>query len=209
MATRSPRQARSADKLDALRAAAGRLLIDQGPEAVTYRGVAVAAGLSPGSASYYFENRDELYAAAVEAAEEQRTAAAQARAESLDTQPRTADEVARLLIEVTYAPHVADDVVTLRLEPMLAAQRNERLRPTMAASRPRLLEALATVLTRSGHRSPGADDLDLLVQVIDAGLMYAWARGSEHVIDDATKTVARILTLIDQERQVDQERQAG
>ncbi|MFD1826678.1 MULTISPECIES: TetR/AcrR family transcriptional regulator [Mumia] len=200
MAVRSPRQARSAEKLDALRSAAGRLLIEEGPDAVTYRGVALAAGLPAGTASYYFPSHDELYAAAVDAAEEQRTEAAHAQANSLEEKPRTALEVARLLIDVAYAPHVAEDVVTRRLEPMLAAQRNERLRPTMTASRPRLLDALATVVTRSGHPPPEPDDLELLAQVIDAGLMYARARGSEHVIDDAALTVARILTLIDKER---------
>lgn len=209
MPVRSPRQDRSAEKLDALRAAAGRLLIDEGPDAVTYRGVAVAAGLPAGSASYYFSSRDELYAVAVEAAEDQRTTAAQSQADALEERPRTPEEVARLLIAVTYAPHVADDVVGLRLEPMLAAQRSARLRDLMAASRPRLLHALATVLSRSGHEVPEADDLDLLAQVVDASLLYARGRGSDHVVADASATVARVLTLLDHERQADRRDLAG
>ncbi|MGH1562765.1 TetR/AcrR family transcriptional regulator [Mumia sp. DW29H23] len=201
MAARAPRQSRSAARLDTLREAAGSLLIDEGPDAITFRGVAKAAGLPAGTASYYFDSRDQLYAAAVEAAEHQRTTAAQDRADALEPRFREAPEVARLLIEVAYAPHVADDVVALRLEPMLAAQRSSDLRDTMAASRPRLLRALATVITRSEHPEPSTDDLDLLAQVVDAALLYARGRGSDHVLDDASRTVARMLTLLDRERE--------
>src|SRR5699024_2111078 len=139
---RQTQQVRSTARKDAMRSAAAQLLIDQGPSAITHRRVAEAAGLPPGSAAYYYPTREGLYAAAVEAAENLRATAAHELAHGLEFRDRTQQAVARLLIETWYAPKLRDDVVPVRLEPMLAAVRQEGLSEIMARARPRHLDAL-------------------------------------------------------------------
>lgn len=192
---RKTHQARSAARQEDMRAAAARLLIDEGPHAITHRGVAEAAQVPPGSAAYYYPTREGLYAAAVEAAEELRANAAHDLAQALDTRHRSQQDVARLLIETWYAPKLRDDVVSVRLEPMLAAVRQEGLSDIMAQSRPRHLESLAEVLRRSGYpKLAASEDLNLVAMMIDAALLYAATTG-QPPIDRATSAVARLLEL--------------
>lgn len=192
---RKTQQRRSTARKDAMRAAAAQLLIDQGPNAITHRRVAEAAGLPTGSAAYYYPTREGLYAAAVEAAEELRATAAHQLAHGLDNQDRTQQDVAQLLIETWYAPKLRDDVVPVRLEPMLAAVRQEGLSEIMARTRPRHLEALAEVLRRSGYAQLAKSrDLDLVAMILDSALLYA-ATTNQPPIATATAAVARILEL--------------
>lgn len=196
-ASRRPVQERSAQRTRAMTDAAARLLIEEGPDAVTHRRVAAAAGVPPGSAGYYFATRQELYAAAVAAAEEVRTAAAAARARSIGRRRRSAPRTAQLLLEVLYAPVLDPAVVSRRLQPMLAATADPELRPIMAASRPALLDALRDALDRCGWgvvaRSP---DFDLVVRLLDAALLFGAAVGDEDPIADAVTDVARLLELV-------------
>lgn len=179
-----------------MRDAAARLLIEEGPDAVTHRRVAVAAGLPTGSASYYFPSRDALYGAAVAGAEEVRGAAAGAKAYGLTRRARGPARTARLLLETFYAPGLRSDVVHVRLEPMLDAARTAGLAEIMRESRPRLLECLRVVLRRSGYESVAdGPDLELLATTIDAGLLYASSSGAGDPIDIAAGMVARLLDL--------------
>ena len=188
-------QGRGADKQRRMVEAAAMLLIDEGFDAVTHRRVAEAARLPQGSASYYFPTSAALVAAAVEAAEEVRGAAAQAAAEALPHRRRSAATTARLLIEVLYAPHVDDSVVTRRLDPMMTAMRDPALQPIMRRSRPRLLGAARTVLRASGFEEACADprDVDLVAHLVDAALLTAASSGTDRVLDRAAQTVARLL----------------
>lgn len=189
--TRTPVQGRSNLRQRIMVEAAARLLIDEGFPAVTHRRVARAAGVPQGSASYYFPSSSSLVTAAVEAAEDLRTAAATVKAEALPRRDRSSTTTARLLIETLYAPSVDDAVVDVRLHPMLTAMRDPALRPIMRASRPRLLDALRTVLDASGYGH--VQDVDLLSYFIDASLLSAAADSDEHVLDRATDTTARLL----------------
>ncbi|WP_166848954.1 TetR/AcrR family transcriptional regulator [Isoptericola sp. BMS4] len=186
-------QGRGADKQRRMVEAAAALLIDDGFAAVTHRRVAEAAGLPQGSASYYFPSSAALVAAAVEAAEDVRATAATERAGALAHRHRSALTVARLLIEVLYAPHVDDTVVTRRLDPMTTAMRDPALQPIMRRSRPRLLAAVRTVLEASGCAPAEPDDVDLLAHLVDAALLTAASAGSARVLDRAAATVARLL----------------
>jgi DNA-binding transcriptional regulator YbjK len=190
-AARTPVQARSNDRQRAMIDAAARLLVTKGFSAVTHRQVARAAGVPQGSASYYFPSSSALVTAAVQAAEDERGSAALARAHGLPRRDRSTTTTARLLIETFYAPSVDDSVVDVRLDPMLTAMRDPALRPIMRASRPRLLDALRTVLDVSGY--PHVTDVDLLGHFIDAALLSAASDGPEHVLDRATETTARLL----------------
>ncbi|HEY8525960.1 MAG TPA: TetR family transcriptional regulator [Acidimicrobiales bacterium] len=61
--------------------AAAELLTDGGPPAVTHRAVAARAGVPLGSTTYYFADRDELLAAAIERARATDVSRARAAAE--------------------------------------------------------------------------------------------------------------------------------
>jgi len=177
--------------------AAAHLLIEEGPDAVTHRKVAAAAGVPAGSAGYYFATRQELYAAAVAAAEQVRSTGAAARAAALPRRRRTASATARLLLEVLYAPALDRAVVTRRLQPMLEATSDPLLRPIMAASRPALLAALRETLDRCGWGTVGESaDFDLVVRMLDAALLYGAAAGDEDPVADAVADVARLLELV-------------
>ncbi|CAM3246846.1 helix-turn-helix domain-containing protein [Nocardioides dubius] len=179
-----------------MREAAARLLIDRGPDAVTHRQVAAAAGLPQGSASYYFPNREGLFLAAVEEAERIRVAGAHAYADALRRRARTPATTARLLVEALYAPHLEPDVVTLRLAPMLEATRTPGTAAVMSTSWPQLLAALRTVLDASGYPEIADDDVVQLRLLADAALLYATTAGSADAIKYAVERVARLLTQL-------------
>ena len=172
-------------------AAAARLLIDEGIDAITHRRVATAAGLPQGSATYYYPSRAALLAAAVAAAEDVRATAAQAFADGLSVRSRSARTTARLLVEVLFAPHVDDSVVSARLDPMITAMRDPELGRIMHASRPRLLAAMTTVLEVSGYAH--VDDVDLLAHFVNAALLSAASSGNPRVLHAAEDPTARLL----------------
>lgn len=197
MTGRKTVQDRSTTRQRAMVDAAARLLIDEGPDGVTHRKVAAAAGVPAGSATYYFPTRRALYTDAVRAAEAIRTTTARERAESLPRRNRSARHTAGLLLEVLYAPHLDEAVVRRRLQPMLEAAADPELRPIMAASRPALLEALRIALRRSGWESVAASaDFELAARMIDAALLYSSAVGEPDPVAGAVEAVARLLELI-------------
>lgn len=176
-----------------MRSAAAQLLIERGPDAVTHRQVAAAAGVPVGSASYYFPSRDGLYRAAVEAAEGIRMAAARAYADALPRRDRSPRTTARALIEALYAPHLEPDVVAVRLHPMLEATRTDGTAPTMRASWPVYLDVFRSVLDKSGYDGMDQDDVVALRLMVDAGLIYASTSGADDAVDYAVERVAALL----------------
>ncbi|WP_369045447.1 TetR/AcrR family transcriptional regulator [Sinomonas sp. P10A9] len=190
------KQERSRERRRRMADAAARLLISDGPAAITHRAVAEAAGLAPGSGNYYFPTKQVLYAAAVEGAEDLRLRAAQARAAELDAQPRTLEEIARELMDVFFAPGLAADVVVLRLLPMLDAGRDAGLQRIMQAHRPLLAEAVNAALERMTGRRLADRDVELVMQVIAAGLLHADGTEADAGLAAATATVARVLELL-------------
>ncbi|GAA3517979.1 TetR/AcrR family transcriptional regulator [Aeromicrobium panaciterrae] len=193
---RNTTQVRSTDRQKALAEAAARLLIQHGPTAVTHRRVAAEASVPAGSANYYFPSKAGLYAAAVRGAETIRRDSAHAFAQSIPQRNRGPVQTARLLIETFYAPGLDADLVTVRLEPMLAATRDPHLRATMAEFRPSHLDALRVVIRRSGWPAiADGPDIDLLAQMIDASLLYAGLAGESDPVDAAARSVGRLLEL--------------
>lgn len=177
----------------AMTVAAAHLLIEHGPAAITHRRVAEAAGIPAGSANAIFRSRDELYAAAVSAAEGIRNEAGAKFARELSPQSRNSLDTAGLLLATWYAPHLDRNLVKARLEPMLSASTDPALQTIMRASRPHLLANLETVLRRSGHAA--FTDVELLAQVIDGSLLYAASLGEPDPRDAAAKAIARLLNL--------------
>lgn len=174
------------------RAAAG-LLINDGPEAITHRKVAEAAGVPLGSSSYWFKSSRELFAAAVTEAENLRADAALALSETSDMGDRSPVHVADLLIHIWYAPQVGPDVVRARLQPMIDALHDPELGAIMALNRSRMLDALSIVLTRAGY---DIADVDLVAHVLDSSLIYSASIGDRDPMTSATNVVARLLNLV-------------
>lgn len=163
---------------------------------MTHRKVAQAAGVPTGSANYYFPAKSQLYAEAVREAEAIRGASAMETAQCLTRRKRSEITTASLLIETFYAPGLRPDVVTTRLEPMLAAHRDPQLRTIMMNSRGQLLTALRIVLERSGYEDVAAGpDVDLMAQLIDASLLRAGLSGEGDPIVVAALSVGRFLEL--------------
>ena len=195
-ARRETRQARSTERQQAMRDAAARLLITEGPAAVTHRRVAAVAGVPAGSASYYFPSREDLYAQAVAAAEDVRADSAERFAAGLRARRRGPERTAELLIEAMYAPRLTPDVVTVRLEPMISASRTPVLAEIMRAHRARLLAALGEVLAKSGYTAASLGrNLDLVALTIESSLLYGAASGQADPVRFATTTVAHLLAL--------------
>lgn len=196
------KQERSRERKRRMADAAARLLISDGPAAITHRRVAEAAGLAQGSGNYYFRSKQALYAAAVEGAEDLRARAAQEQAEALDAGPRSLEQVARELMDVFFAPGLAADVVAIRLLPMLDAGRDAGLQQIMRAHRPLLAAAVNTALERMTRRRLEDADVELVMEVIAAALLHADGPapadgpGEGASLDRAAATVARVLGLL-------------
>lgn len=173
--------------------AAAELLINDGPEAITHRKVAEAAGVPLGSSSYWFKSSRELFAAAVTEAENLRADAALALAETSDMGDRSPVQVAGLLIHIWYAPQVGPDVVRARLQPMIDALHDPELGAIMALNRSRMLDALSIVLSRAGYH---ITDVDLVAHVLDSSLIYSASIGDRDPLTSATNVVARLLKLV-------------
>lgn len=202
MDAQGAKQERSRERKRRMAEAAARLLISDGPAAITHRRVAEAAGLAPGSGNYYFRSKQALYAAAVEGAEDLRSRVALERAEALDARPRTLEEIALELMDVFFAPGLAADVVATRLLPMLDAGRDAGLQKTMREHRPLLARAVNTALERMTGRRLEDRDVELIMQVIAAALLHAdglgpsGGLGEGAALDGAAATVARVLGLL-------------
>ena len=174
--------------------AAAKLLIHEGPDAITHRRVAEAAGVPRGSANYFFPTRAELFATAVRSAEQVRLAGAGHVADTIVPRWRTPDEAAKLLIAAWYAPGAGPDVVRARLDPMIDALHEPELAAVMAESRPRLLGVLGRVLERCGFRADA--DVDLIALVLDGALVYEYRIDPDEALAAAHGIVGRLLALL-------------
>lgn len=194
MDAQGAKQERSRGRQRRMAEAAARLLISDGPAAITHRRVAEAAGLAAGSGNYYFRSKQALYAAAVAGAEDLRARLAQEHAEALDAAPRTREQIAAELLDVYFAPGLAGDVVGIRLLPMLDAARDAGLQDIMRAHRPLLARAVNTALERMTGRGLPECDVELVLQVIAAAVLHS--DGTADGARAAAGTVARVLELL-------------
>ncbi|RAN78807.1 hypothetical protein B5P43_16575 [Bacillus sp. SRB_336] len=177
-------------------AAAARLLIEEGPSAVTHRRVAEAAGLAAGSGNYYFPSKKELYRTAVEGAEDLRSESAMKAARNCRRGADSLEGIAAQLMGIYFAPALGPDVVTTRLNPILEAGRDPELQEIIRNHQPLLARALNLGLERMAGQTLGNEDLELLMQSIGASLLYGFALGVKDPLDYAARQVARILELL-------------
>lgn len=186
------KQQRSRDKKEVMAQAAARLLIEEGPAAITHRNVADHAGLAPGSGNYYFPSKAELYRTAVSRAEDYR--AEQAMLLAQQVQP-AADpkELALALLNVLYAPKLTADVVGIRLIPMLDAHKDPELQSIMRAHAPLLRSAVQQAVFAGAGQKIDDDCAELVSMSLSSALLYGQAIGAEDPIDYAADRIGALL----------------
>jgi DNA-binding transcriptional regulator YbjK len=154
----------------AIASAAADLLLDAGPPAVTHRAVAQRAGVSLGSTTYYFADRDELLAAAIERARSADVARARAAADQPPGRGRRG-LACRLVDVVVGVGRLADaDRVAAHYQRFLGAARTEPGRSSVSRWNRELREAVASTLGR--HRGPEGS-ADAVLALVD-GCVLAW-----------------------------------
>lgn len=193
---RKIKQHRSQAKQELMAAAAARLLIEEGPSAVTHRRVAEAAGLAAGSGNYYFPSKKELFRAAVAGAEDLRSESALKVARACHGGEASLISVALRLMAIYFAPKLGPNVVTARLNPILEAGHDPELQEIIRSHQPRLAGALNIGLERMTGRTLAGDDIEMLMQTIGASLLYGFALGEEDPVGYSARLIARILDLL-------------
>lgn len=181
------RQKRGAETRAQVLDATLRVLARSGPRGVTHRAVAAEAGTSLRATTYYFDNREDLLAQALEHYADK----AIARFEHLRIPPQALQGVgdnllagaAAVLAQVVIGDVVDDrDGLVAEYELLLELGRNPSLEPTYQRWQSALLDML-----RSYTIAFGSDDPDL-----DARLVLATLRGLElEALAAPSKTVSR------------------
>jgi DNA-binding transcriptional regulator YbjK len=176
--------------------AAADLLTDGGPPAVTHRAVAAKAGVPLGSTTYYFADRDELLAAAIERARTTDVSRARAAAEAEaadDPDPDRATGrpgLARRLVDVVVGHgRLADpDRVTAHYQRFLGAALTAAGHTSVRRWNRELRDAVAAALDRHGRTAVSAD---VVLALVD-GCVLAWLVEEAH--DEGTEAlVTRVL----------------
>lgn len=189
------KQQRSREKKELMAQAAARLLLTQGPHAITHRNVAITAGLAPGSGNYYFPSKTELYAAAVTRAEEYRIEQAKLVAEQ--AQPTSnPHELAQLLLDVIYAPRLPNDLVGVRLVPMLDAYKDPALLNVIQSHAPHLRSAVRTAIQHATETQIDEDLADLVMMCMSSSLLYGRAIGQSDPVSYAVGQIGVLLTKL-------------
>jgi DNA-binding transcriptional regulator YbjK len=194
--------ARLTAKGEARRAAivgtAAQLLTTGGPDAVTHRAVATAAGLPLAATTYYFDGLDDLRAAAVE--QVLRVEAEQVRqlVDALPRRARSAGATAGHVVAVVLGPDRRDDAELQSLyERFLACGRHPALRPLLRNARAGIDAALTETLDRCGHA--GAD-VPTLVALVDGSVVSALVEGDGSARRRAVQAVTAALDRPDGRR---------
>lgn len=181
-------------------AAAARLVLSDGPAALTHRRVAEAAQVPLAATTYYFSGRDELLAAAGERIVDSWVVAAERVAKRAAAEATGAGEPAR-----AYGGLV-DDLVTALLPPkvgeirghyehLVGAGRDRTLARAYRSGRAQLDAATAKILAAHGVSAPP----DLVLAVLDGAVVIALSEGRQ-VRAYARDTLLRALTALDPAR---------
>jgi DNA-binding transcriptional regulator YbjK len=169
--------------------AAADLLTDGGPPAVTHRAVAARAGVPLGSTTYYFADRDELLAAAIERARDAdvtraRAAAAAADEPHPDPAPGHPGLARRLVDVVVGHGRLADPVrVTAHYQRFLGAALTAAGHTAVRAWNRELRDAVASALDRHGRTTVSPD---VVLALVD-GCVLAWLVEEAH--DEGTEAL--------------------
>jgi DNA-binding transcriptional regulator YbjK len=193
-ATGGPSRAATAKgvaRREAIVAAAAGLVVAEGPDGVSHRAVAAAAGVPLAATTYYFGSLDDLLVAAVERAADDELGPITELVAALPRRGSSADRVAGIVLDVVLGPDRLEDAdVQAHYERFLAGGRHPALRPVLQRARRRVDALLTEALERCGH--PGADTARL-VAVLDGTAISALVEGDGHARVRARAAVAALL----------------
>ena len=182
---------RGAARREAIVAAAAALVADGGPDAVSHRAVARAAGVPLAATTYYFAGLDDLLAAAVERVAGAELDAAAALVDGLAPRHRSPGATADVLVDVLLGRDRRDDAALLAFyERFLAAGRYPAVRPALREARAGIDAQLTEALRRCGH--PDAD-VGTLVALADGTVLSALVEGDGRARERARDAVAAAL----------------
>lgn len=188
----APATTKGAARREAIVTAAAELVVEGGPDAVSHRAVARAAGVPLAATTYYFAGLDDLLTAAMSRVADAELAAAAAVVEALPTRPRSPASTAEVLVDVLLGRDRQDDArLQAFYERFLAAGRYPALRPVLRTARARADEMLTEALRRCGHT--GAD-VGRLVAVVDGTVLSALVEGDGRARERAREAVAGLLS---------------
>jgi AcrR family transcriptional regulator len=170
-----------------------RVLAEQGMRGLTHRAVDGAAGLSPGSTSYYFRSRAALVAGCVD-----RLLELDMRIEAAGPVPTDPDELVEALVGVGISMATGQRHRTLaRYELSLAAVRDPLLRSALIMGGDTLRRLVADALAGRGVADP-AGTAEQLAAVIDGLVFTALLRGPADPADLTRRlrpVIERILMI--------------
>lgn len=181
--------------------AALRLIVRDGPGAVTLRSVVTEADTSHGLVSYYFGSRDELINAALAlTATRNIDALAHAWEEILPT--TDADDLARQIARHSVRQMIEhEDMGITIIELHLAAARDPALRPAIVEWGRAFARIVAPTLLAVGSNDPSRD-AEILVSTINGLVMTQLAVPSRRFEAEVlTPTIARYLRTMGADRQ--------
>ncbi len=191
MARASESTAKGAARREAILLAAARLVTEHGPDAVSHRAVAGAAGVPLAATTYYFAGLDDLLAAAVARVIDGELDAASTVVAAIPRRRSTAPRAAAAVVAVLLGPDRSTDPELLAYyERFVATGRHPVLRPVLRAARERVDALLSETLDRCGHRDV---DVPLLVAVVDGTVLSALVEGDGRAREKATTAVTRLL----------------
>lgn len=192
---------RGARRRHELLEAALRLIVRDGPGAVTLRSVVTEAHTSHGLVSYYFGSRDELINAALAlTATRNIDALAHAWEEILPT--TDADDLARQIARHSVRQMIEhEDMGITIIELHLAAARDPALRPAIVEWGRAFARIVAPTLLAVGSNDPSRD-AEILVSTINGLVMTQLAVPSRRFEAEVlTPTIARYLRTMGADRQ--------
>jgi DNA-binding transcriptional regulator YbjK len=186
-----PATPKGAARREAIVRAAAGLAAGEGPDAVSHRSVAAAAGVPLAATTYYFSSLAELLIAAVELVVDEELGAGTTLVEALPRRRQPPHRAAQLVVDVVLGPGRRDDEELLaHYERFLAGGRHPELRPTLQQARRRVDALLADALDRCGY--PGTD-VGHLVAVLDGTVLSALVEGDGAARARAVDAVAAAL----------------
>lgn len=158
---------RGRDRRTALIEATLRIIVRDGPGAVTHRSVAAEAGTTHGLVSYYFGGREKLVRSALEDVALRNVSWLGGAQDRLLAVADDATALAEVLADVVDEQLVTDRAMGFSvLELHLAAARDPELRPLIRSWGKAFVLVSAPVLKRLGSRDP-VQDTRLLAQLIN------------------------------------------
>jgi DNA-binding transcriptional regulator YbjK len=176
----------------ALVAAAAGLVAEHGPDAVSHRSVAVAAGVPVAATTYYFRDLADLLVAAVEQVCAVEVGAAEAVVAAASRGRRSVHETASLVTDVLLgAGRRADTALQAHYERLLAGGRHPEVRPALRAARARLNALVADLLVTGQHRDVPAA---VVVALVDGTVLSALVERDGHARAAAEAALTDLLS---------------